>query len=359
MRALVATRKGLFVFERGARWEARAAHHVGIPVSMALADRRDGAWYAALDHGHFGVKLHRSDDQGSNWDEIATPAYPEPPAEEGEGDAAKGWTTNLVWSLEAGLGDRLWCGTVPGGLFYSDDRGESWSLVRGLWDRAERTEWFGGGMDDAGVHSISRDPRDRARLAVGISCGGVWHTSDNGETWELSAKGMVAEYMPPDKRDYENNQDPHRMVRCPAAPDVLWVQHHNGIFRSGDGGRSWTQIESAGPSTFGFACAVHPEDPDTAWFVPGESDASRVPVGGAVVVTRTRDGGRTFDVLESGLPSQDAYDIVYRHALEVAADGQTLMMGSTTGNLWVSENQGDHWQCLSNHLPMVLCVRFA
>jgi len=84
-----------------------------------------------------------------------------------------------------------------------------------------------------------------------------------------------------------------------------------------------------------------------------------VPVDGAVVVARTRDGGRSFEVLRDGLPQRDAYDLVYRHGLAVDDSGDRLAMGSTTGNLWVSENGGEGWTQLSAHLPPIACLRFA
>jgi hypothetical protein len=117
-------------------------------------------------------------------------------------------------------------------------------------------------------------------------------------------------------------------------------------------------VPGLGPSSFGFAVAVHPRDPDTAWFVPATSDEKRIPVEGRVVVTRTRDGGRTGEVLKNGLPQEHAYDLVYRHALDIDDTGNSLAFGSTTGSLWVSDNQGDSWQCVSSHLPPVYCVRF-
>src|SRR5207244_1075717 len=94
---------------------------------------------------------------------------------------------------------------------------------------------------------------------------------------------------------------------------------------------------------FGFAVAVHPRDPETAWFVPAIKDERRIPVDGKVVVSRTRDGGKSFDVLTKGLPAEHAYDIVFRHGLDIDASGERLAFGSTTGGLWVSEDQGDSW----------------
>ncbi len=67
----------------------------------------------------------------------------------------------------------------------------------------------------------------------------------------------------------------------------------------------------------------------------------RIPREGKLVVTRTRDGGKSFDVLTKGLPQSHAYDVVYRHALALDEPGERLAFGSTTGGLWVSEDQGD------------------
>jgi photosystem II stability/assembly factor-like uncharacterized protein len=169
---------------------------------------------------------------------------------------------------------------------------------------------------------------------------------------------MRAEYMPPERQMDPNIQDPHIMVMCREKPDSLWVQHHNGIFRSNDAARSWQEIKTASPSVFGFAVAVHPSDPETAWFVPARKDEYRYPVDAKVVVSRTRDGGKTFEVLRKGLPQEHAYDLTFRHSLDIDETGRRLAFGSTTGSLWITEDQGDSWTCVSEHLPPVYCVRF-
>ena len=156
-----------------------------------------------------------------------------------------------------------------------------------------------------------------------MSTGGVWVTEDGGATWRPSSSGMYAEYMPPQRREDPVAQDVHRLVQCPAAPDAFWVQHHNGVFRSTDGARTWQDVTTIRPSKFGFAVAVHPNDPDTAWFVPGVKDECRIPVDARLVVARTRDGARSFEVLTEGLPQHHAYDLVYRHGLAVAETDAT------------------------------------
>ena len=370
-RVYAATRKGLFTIDRGTNgWSVSKVDFLGQNTNMVLHDRRDGWLYAALDHGHFGVKLQRSANAGQTWEECAVPEYPpwtdDDQAKQdaaGEMGARRDFSSlKEIWELAPGGPDQpelLWAGTIPGGLFRSTDRGTTWELIRPLWDREERWMWFGGGKDHPGIHSIAVHPGNSQHVTVGISCGGAWVTEDGGANWQCRADGMRAEYMPPAEAGNPNVQDPHRLVQCRDEPNRLWVQHHNGIFRSSDAGRSWDEIENAKPSSFGFAVAVHPADPQTAWFVPGVKDECRVPVDGRLVVTRTRNGGESFESFNQGLPAEHCYDIVFRHGLDVDQSGQRLAMGSSTGGLWISENGGEQWQTVSAHLPQIYCVRFA
>ncbi len=365
-RIVVATRKGLFTITRGASgWSIRNAQFLADNCSLVGADAAGSTMLVGLGFGHFGCKMHRSTDAGKSWAPCATPTYPEKPDDFTENPNPNGhvtpWNTELIWELQPGGSDepnKWWCGTIPGGLFSSNDAGESWTFNRTLWDDPHRQKWFGGGFDFPGVHSVCVDPRNSKHVLVGVSCGGVWRTTDGGETWTCDGQGMRAEYMPEDRAFEPFIQDPHLLTRCPSDPDCLWVQHHNGIFRTTDNARTWSEIKDVEPSTFGFAVAVHPNDPQTAWFVPAIKDEKRIPLGGRVVVTRTRDGGESFEQLTNGLPQEHAYDLVFRHALAVDRTGDRLAFGSTTGSLWVTENQGDDWTCVSTHLPPVYCLRF-
>ncbi len=352
----VASRKGLFRYQRVSDgWSAGPPAFLGEPVSAVLADPRDGALYAALRLGHFGIKLHRSDDAGRSWTQVAAPAFPV--AAEGA-EAAP--TVDMIWTLAAGGADEpgvLWAGTLPGAVFMSRDRGDSWTLNQALWDRPERAAWFGGGYDLSGVHSILADPRDSRAITLGISCGGVWRTEDGGMSWIQGGHGLRNAYMPPGQAQDPVNQDPHRLAASAADPDVIWCQHHNGVFLSRDRGHTFTEVETARPSAFGFAVVAHPADPSTAWFVPAVKDEYRVPVDARLVVSRTHDGGETFEVFGEGLP-EVSYDLVYRHALDIDAAGTRLAMGSTTGNLWVSDDGGRGWACVSTHLPPIAQVAF-
>src|SRR5438067_6382041 len=139
-RILVSTRKGLITLASNGRagngWAVADMAFEGVPVTAALADAGDGALYAALKHGHFGPKLHRSDDGGRTWAEIATPAFP--PDTPGAPSLIQMFTIEPGGASQPG---RLWIGAVPAGIFRSDNRGDSWQLVRSLWDVPERAKW--------------------------------------------------------------------------------------------------------------------------------------------------------------------------------------------------------------------------
>ena len=357
-RVHVATRKGLFELARGRGvWEVGDVQFLGDPVSAVLATA-EGTVYAALDLGHFGAKLWRRNPTGT-WQELAAPVFPPKPAE--AGDDPHPWSLGKIWVLEdGGVAGRLWAGTMPGGLFRSDDGGQSWPLNEPLWYMPERRRWSGvAGGEQPGIASVLIDPRDPADIRIGVSTAGVWASTDGGGSWHNINRGMYAEYMPPELREEPIAQDVHRLAQCCAHPEIVWCQHHNGVFRSEDAGATWHELTAIAPSKFGFAVAAHPRDPNTAWFVPAVKDERRVPVDGKVVVARTRDGGRSFEVLRQGLPQHHAYDLVWRHALAVDQSGERLAFGSTSGGLWISEDGGDSWIMPEARLPPIAAVRFA
>jgi hypothetical protein len=353
----IGTRKGLFELARGrAGWEIADVRFLGDPVSAVLA--HGGMVYAALDLGHFGAKLWRRGAAG-DWSELAVPAYPAKP--EDAGDDPHPWSLGKIWALEpGGVPGRLWAGTMPGGLFRSDDSGASWRLNEPLWRMPERRRWFGvAGGEEPGINTVLVDPRDPTDIRIGVSTAGMWASTDEGRSWRIINHGMYNEYMPPGEREEPMAQDIHRLARCAAHPEIIWCQHHNAVFRSEDAGHSWRELDAIRPSKFGFAVVAHPRDPLTAWFVPAVKDERRVAVEGKVVVARTRDGGRSFEVLSKGLPQRHAYDLVWRHALDIDPGGERLAFGSTSGGLWISEDAGNSWTMPEMRLPPIAVVRFA
>ena len=350
-RLLVGTRKGLFDVRHGnGTWRLDAPRLKGLPVPYAVRDAHAGRVWASLDHGHWGSKLARSDDDGGKFEENEPPKYPE----------ATGESARYYWILQPGHATEegtLWVGTEPGGLFVTRDGGKTWALNESLWALRTEHKWMGGGRDQAGIHSICPDPRDAKRMHVAVSCAGVLETQDGGETWTYRNDGVQNVIEPEEGSEY--GVDPHFVTRCEAAPDVLWQQNHIGVFRSTDAGETWRTLTQKPLVDFGFAVAAHPLRAETAWIVPMESDARRMAIDGALVVMRTDDGGSSWSEQRDGLPQQDAWDFPFRHALDVSADGERLAFGTTSGNLFVSEDGGATWQALAHHLPTIYSVRFA
>lgn len=350
---LIGTRKGLVVARKKKQsWQIESVYFDAIPVSIAYADERNGTWWACLDHGHWGVKLHRSTDEGQHWEELPPPAYPAH-LEMKEGIPA---VTRYLWAMHHGgyaHPNRLWIGTEPGGLFKSEDGGNKFQLVEPFWHHPSRPEWFGGGKDYAGIHSIVIDPRNEDRILVGISCAGVFETLDAGRSWTVRNEGLKADFLPDPKASI--GHDPHMLLAAPSNPDILWQQNHCGIFRSTNGAVSWQEVsEKEGPANFGFALSIAEDNPNQAWVAPAVSDVHRVAIDKALCICRTDDGGQSWTAFRKGLPQSFAFDIVYRHAL--ISSGDEVIFGTTTGNLFYSEDRGESWQTISHHLPMVLSL---
>lgn len=353
---ILGTNKGLLILEKnGKNWDLVCEAHQAVHVSYAAVDPRHNTLWACLDHGHWGVKLHRSQDFGATWTEIAAPRFPDD-KELKPGTPAK---VSYIWYIAPGGTDqpnRLYVGTEPGGLFQSDDGGETFELVEPLWNHPSRPDnWFGGGRDLPGICSIQVDPRDSQHVVIGVSVGGVFETTDGGKTWCGKNQGLKANYLPNPFAEY--GHDPHFLMMSPSNPDVMWQQNHCGVFRTSDGGKTWVDISQPDNSVyFGFAIALDAQDENTAWVVPAVSDQYRVAVKQTVCVCRTEDGGKTWTELRKGLPQKMAYDLTYRHALDI--QGDALAFGTTTGNLFFSPDRGDSWECVAHHLPPIFSVRF-
>ncbi len=354
---LLGTHKGLLILERNGRaWQVTRHAFPGVGVSYAFKDARTGTLWAGLDTDHWGSKLQRSLDGGATWQEVPLPKFPEG-AQLGNGQPA---ALSYIWLVAPGGLDqpqRLYLGTEPGGLFVSDDGGQSFELVQGLWNHPSRlTDWFGGGRSQPGIHSLLIDPHDSNHLWAGISVAGVFESRDGGQNWVPRNSGLVAEWLPDPAA--EVGHDPHLLAASPANPQVLMQQNHSGIYRSEDGGLSWRAVmEENGPANFGFPILMDESDPDTAWVFPAVSDEQRIAINGALCVCRTRDGGRSWQALRNGLPQHNCYDYALRHAAD--RHGSTLAFGTTSGNLYLSEDYGENWECLGMSFPMFYSLRFA
>jgi hypothetical protein len=363
----VATRKGAFVLRgdslrRG--WRIEEPHFLGHETNHLTSDPRDGTtWLLAAKTGHLGPTVFRSTDGGKSWSEARRPpAFPKAP------EGQNGPALDRVFCLAAGHASQpgvWWAGSVPHGLFRSEDDGVSWELVVGFSDyldalRAQAPPRFFPTPGGAITHSILVDPRDPNHLYVSLSTGGCFETADAGVSWRPLNQGVSAEFLP--VPDPEFGQDPHCMVLSPADPNRLYQQNHCGVYRLDRPAVRWERIGRNLPAEMGdvgFPIVAHPRDPDTVWVFPmdGTSVWPRTAPGGRPAVFRSRDGGRNWSRGATGFPKAHGWLTVFRQAMTCdVRDPVGLYLGTSTGEVWVSRDEGESWRQVASHLPPVLAI---
>ena len=366
---LVATRKGAWIYRGDAsrrQWRADGPHFLGHIVYHAVLDPRDRrTLLLAARTGHLGPTVFRSADLGKTWKEAARPpAFPKAP--EGE----KGRVVDHVFWLTPGHASEpatWYAGTSPQGLFRSDDGGDTWEPVSGLNDHPEYRVWMGseqdGTPDGPKLHSIIVDPRDPLHLYLAMSSGGVHESVNGGRDWRPLIKGLeVVEDLDPSNVSFH---DPHCVRLCATQPDRLYQQNHCGTYRIDRPSDQWVRIGKSMPKTvgdIGFPLVLHPRDPETLWTFPmdGSGVWPRTSPGGKPAAYVSRNGGKSWKRLDTGLPKSQAWLTVKRHAMTAdARDPVGLYFGTTGGDLWASRNEGARWACLARYLPEIYAVEAA
>jgi hypothetical protein len=354
---MVGTRKGMWIGrsdEARREWAWTGPHFPMEEVYSCMIDTRSDRprLLAGASSSWLGPQVWRSDDLGETWQETPNGAvrFPE------DTDA----TLARVWQLVPGIDDDVvYAGTEPGAIFRSTDRGETFTLERGLWDHPQRPEWNAGYGGQA-FHTILPHPRDPAKVLAAISTGGVYRTDDGGGSWYPSNTGVKAEFFPGERNYPEFGQCVHKVTRHPSTPDLLYLQNHGGVYRSEDGGDSWQDIAPGLPTEFGFAIVVHPHDPRTVYTFPITDAGARWPVEGHARVWRSTDSGASWEPLGEGALPDDYYVAVMRDALCVDThDPHGLYFGGRNGGVWASPDAGETWAEIHRDLPDVCVVRAA
>jgi hypothetical protein len=355
---MIGTRKGLWI-ARGdddrRRWDLGDPHFLMQEIPACAIDTRGGTTRLLVGarSEHWGPSVFHSDDYGRTWNEPDGGAVRFP----AEVDAA----VEAVWQLspdtEARTGT-VWAGTEPSALWRSDDGGETFAIVDGLWDHPHRPTWKPGGGGQA-IHTVLPHPTDDEQVLVAMSTGGVYRTGDGGRSWTPSNTGIKAYFLPDQWPEY--GQCVHKVARDAADPDRLFAQNHHGVYRSADGGSSWTSIAAGLPSDFGFPMVAHPSRSGTAWVVPLVADGERVPPAGRLAVWRTTDAGDSWSSASAGLPQDEFFASVLRDAFTAddVGDPTGLYLGARDGSVYASADEGKSWAEIARHLPDILCLRAA
>ena len=364
----VSTRKGLWTLRSAdrKRFTLAGPQHLGHIVHHTVVDPRDKKTVlAGVRTGHLGPVVMRSLDGGETWKEASSP----PKFPKGE---PRGRAVDHVFWLTPGHASQpnVWyAGTSPQGLFRSEDAGDTWAPVSGYNDHPDQSTWAGGDKDqtpDGGkLHSVLVDPRDPRHLYVGMSGGGFFESKDEGKTFSPLSRGVENKYLPklPDGQEHTFGDDPHCVAIHPQNPDRLWQQNHFGIYRlDRDKGERWTRVGKSMPADvgdIGFGIVLHPRDADRVWVFPmdGTDVWPRVSPSGKPALYTTRDGGETWHRQDNGFPREQAWFTVKRQAM--CGDGRDplgIYLGTTSGEVWATNDEGESFSCIARHLPEIYAV---
>ena len=353
---MVGTRKGLWLGtsdDRRTDWEFTGPHFDMEEVYSCMVDTRGDRprLLAGASSSWLGPQVWRSDDLGKTWQETPNGAVRFP--DDTDAKVERIW--QLVPGAESGV---VYAGTEPGAVFKSTDGGETFALERGLWDHPHRPEW-NAGFGGQAFHTVLPHPSDPDSVTAALSTGGVYQTSDGGQSWEPRNQGIKAEFLPEGQQYPEFGQCVHKVSRHPSRPDRLFLQNHGGVYRSDDHGANWESIADGLPAEFGFSIVVHPHDPDTVYVFPINGGDRRYPPDAKARVWRSQDAGDAWEELGTGLPDS-FYVAVMRDAMCTDRHPEAgLYFGARNGGVWGSADAGETWSQLVSDLPDVMVVRAA
>jgi photosystem II stability/assembly factor-like uncharacterized protein len=349
---LVGTRKGCFVLESDeARrdWALRGPYCENWPIYHAVYDPGSGTIFAAGASEWHGASIWRSADLGETWQQSS----------EGLTYADSGLKLSKVSGLTAAHG-RLFAGAENPGIFESRDGGETWSLKSTLEGQPGSDGWNDPANQPPGhlgVPAILPHPDEAARYWAIVQGVGIFETTDDGSSWTPRNRGLRADWP---LENPEVGYCVHKLVMSPADSERLYQQNHVGMHRSDDGGLGWTEITEGLPTEFGFAAAAHPHDRDTFYVIPLDPGHGRTMPDGKAAVWRTRDAGESWQRLSDGLPQRDAHVGVLREGMAIDAHERPgLYFGTSTGQLFASDDEGDTWAEIASYLPTIRSVEVA
>ena len=360
----VGTKRGLFLLQsdrRRERWSQRGPFLKGWPIFHATVDvRGTPRLYAAGASDTFATTVFAGDVAARKLTGAKKPPVPPklPPKPLAFAKKYSIPVAPRVWHVEpARAAERnvLYAGTAPAGLFRSEDAGRTWEEVTSLTRHPTRKHWMpgAGGMC---LHSIQCDPADSRRMYVGISAAGVFRTDDGGKSWTPINRGVAM--FDGAAKNSGVGTCVHKVLLHPAAPGRLYQQNHVGTYRTDDYGNTWRAIHKGLPCDFGFGLALDSRDADACLTVP------LVPEGGMYRATEGalrvwRWNGRGWRAHDDGLPGQ-AYVSVLREGMSSDPfDPTGVYFGTGTGQVFASRDGGRRWKAIASYLPPVYSVSAA
>ncbi len=320
----VGTAEGVRRLQRaGDAWSETGRNLDGNHIAALAFDPSSGTIFAAT----YEAGLFASDNLGSTW------------APRSDGVPFDCIFTVHLQQRPGGM--RLYVGADPAHLFYSDDLGRTWAEHPSLRSVPGVDRWrFPGPPGIGHVKNVAFDPRHAETIYASIEVGGLLKSVDDGVTW---------------REMHGIDDDVHRTLVSPSNPERIYISGLEGISVSENGGQSWESLTSR-QFRIGYpdALLMHPRD-EGLMFAGG----SRTSPGGWRTtrdadsrVVRSRDGGRNWDILGHGLPEHIVGN-VEAMALDVWDSGYAVFAATTDGDVFCSEDAGDHWRTLAAGMPAI------
>ena len=173
------------------------------------------------------------------------------------------------------------------------------------------------------VTGVMVDPADHRAIWAGVEIDGVFRSLDGGETWTHVEKGL---YDP----------DIHALAITATRPQRVYASTAREMFASVDMGETWTPlgVKAKWPLPYARGMAVKVDDPQVLFAGCGETTT-----GEKGHVLRSLDMGETWEILR--LPTQPNSTIwgLATHP----ADADRILAFSLFGEVYVSDDAGDSW----------------
>ncbi|MCI4334508.1 MAG: glycoside hydrolase [Thermoplasmata archaeon] len=363
VRVYVGTRKGSYVAESDLarkKWKVRGPYHAGSDVFHVMPDpRHDGVVYSAVNSVFWGPMLYRSSDHGKKWKEIPTPqmgkkADRPPPSFDVDPRTIVRPIVNL-WHIEPGVErepSTVWVGVDPASLYRSDDSGKSWTAMNGINEHATRAKW-NPGAGGLCLHSILVDPRIPGRMYIGISAAGTFRSDDSGEHWRPANKGVRVSFSPDHYPEF--GQCVHKISLDAANPSTIYRQDHDGIYVSHDAMDSWKRVGRPLPYDFGFVVTSPASRPGTAYFAP-LLPMERMMDQNSLQVYRWTEKGRSWTSLLKPGAFPGSYGTHREGMATDSMDPPGIYLGTNTGDVFLSPDEGRHWSALPYRFPPIHSV---
>lgn len=257
---------------------------------------------------------------------------------------SKGITHNHVFSLnfvEKQGKVKLYAGTEPAHLFESDDLGETWNELPSLRSVPSVPAWnFPAPPHVAHVKNITFDSRNPDTIYVSIEQGGLLKSEDGGLSWE-EFHGFY--------------EDVHRLVIRPSNPKCFYITGGDGLYRSHDGGATWEHLtDRSMRAGYPDALLIHPYLEDLMFMAGASASPNHWPKSRSAnsVIVRSHDAGRSWEVLHGGLP-EHIRGSVEAMVMEACGKSFSLFAGTTDGDVFNSDDEGEHWTKLVGGLPPI------